>query len=104
MWGKNCENQCQVQYTQRMSFIIRLAHQQLAMTNLDDSCCRLSLYYYSVRMELSATSRTARAPVLKDGRVLIALRGPVLISSTDLVAHKFALAHLIIPNCKVFFA
>lgn len=49
-------------------------------------------------MELSATSRTARAPVLKDGRVLIALRGPVLISSTDLVAHKFALAHLIIPN------
>jgi hypothetical protein len=85
-----------------MSFIIRLAH-QLAMTNLDDSCCCDSLlYYYSVRMELSATSLTALAPVLKDGRVLIALRELVLISCTDPVAHKFALAHPIIPNCKYF--
>ena len=53
-------------------------------------------------MELSAILLTALVTARKDGWVLIAVRGPVQTNSTDLVAHKSALAHPTILNCNSF--
>jgi hypothetical protein len=52
-------------------------------------------------MELIATFRTARALAERVGLELIAVKGFVLIKTTDQTASEIALVHPPTPNCII---
>jgi hypothetical protein len=56
---------------------------------------------YSVKMELIATFRTARALAERVGLDLIAVKGFVLIKTTDKTVSEIALVHPSTPNCII---